>query len=319
MLKHLALFSLLCIGCMESSSPDPIPVQPIAAPVSGDLVMALEADASTISTLFKYAGPSNAITIRDNLSLSFGDTGIRLPAGTGFSYSLTELGGTVSFSSPKPVITTKVAGLTVHPILDRIVLRQPDQAVAYATDLFGIQHTRILDLPKIASAGPELSPQPTEPLSHPKEAGSVQQLPRRSLPGTVTVWSLDGIIENEVKDYDNFVFNPDRKCFSPLRPAIEYCQGGRTYRQLGWQGIDRFVEDSSTEFRAQSAAASAVAPAVSSPARPMAGLHSHRCTHYGTKYASYTPSVWSHTAASQGSRPDHTCPVCGTLVWNKYD
>lgn len=286
---------------MEATSPAPAPFR--EAPVSPTLsTVAVETSASTISTLFKYAGNSNEISIRDDLSVNFGDTGIRLPAGSGFSYVLSELGGTIDFRLPKPVITTHVAGLEVHPILDRIVLRQPNQAVAYATDLFGIQHTKVIELPDSAEKPSESVPQPA--------------MSRRSLPsgGQVYIWSLDSRIQDEVKDYNNFTFNPGRKCFSSLRPAIEYCQSGRTYRQLGWQGLDRLISDSSTEFKAQSTSAS-----VPTAKAAVGTLHSHRCTHVGTKFASYAPSVWSHTSASKGSVHDHTCPICGTLQWNVYD
>lgn len=320
--KHLLLL-LLC-GCMEVSSPTPTPIAlPPALP--GDFAVALEADASTISTIFKYAGASNEISLRDPLVVAFGDNTLSLPAGSAVRYDLSDAGGTISFGSPKPIVTTKAFGLTVHPVLDRIVLRQPSHATAYARDLFGVTHSQCFELPGLApdsssKDGPVPSPPSQEAQEEPERRDSVPPEPnivsRRCLPDnrpSVSVWTIDIEIQSAVSGKElpiHFDFNPDKVAFSNQRPALEWSVSGRTHRQLGWQGLANFLkayESSGTE------------PAAVSVKPVLPGSHSHRCTHFGTIYASKPATVWSHTSASRGNRADHTCPVCGSVVWDIHD
>lgn len=153
--RFLPLLALLVAGCMETSAVvQRFPFQPPSPPVSpqevSDFAVALEASASTIQTIFKYGGSQNEIRIRDSYSAAFGDTSIVLPAGCNFSYALSELGGSIVFGSPKPIVTTKVLGVSIHPILDRIVLREPNQAVAHVRDMFGVEHTQLIELPQLS-------------------------------------------------------------------------------------------------------------------------------------------------------------------------
>lgn len=319
--KHLLLL-LLC-GCMEVSSPTPTPIAlPPALP--GDFAVALEADASTISTIFKYAGASNEISLRDPLVVAFGDNTLSLPAGSAVRYDLSDAGGTISFGSPKPIVTTKAFGLTVHPVLDRIVLRQPDHATAYARDLFGVTHSQCFELPGLApdssSLGPVPSPPSQEAQEEPERRDSVPPEPnivsRRCLPDnrpSVSVWTIDIEIQSAVSGKElpiHFDFNPDKVAFSNQRPALEWSVSGRTHRQLGWQGLANFLKAYDT---------SGTEPAAVSVKPVLPGSHSHRCTHFGTIYASKPATVWSHTSASRGNRADHTCPVCGSVVWDIHD
>lgn len=211
---------LLFVGCMEV--PSPVLVQPPKAAMSE---LDVEVSSSTISALFHSIGPKNAISIRDRLAFSHNGTDVLLPAGANFEYSISELGGTVDFGLPKPVITTYVLGLPVRPILDRIVLSQPDRATAYATDMLGIQHSRTFPLPDLSTpqaeekvseynqsfpsepaitvepaTPPEVRPRGFEPFVPEQELVELtklheQSVPRRNLPtasGTIYVWTQNG-------------------------------------------------------------------------------------------------------------------------------
>lgn len=335
---------LLLVGCMQPSSlPAPSPRQ---RPVSvGDVSLAVEADASTISTLFKYAGASNEISLRSDLDLKFGDTGLHLPAGTSFAYELTELGGTVTFGHPKPVVSTKVLGATVHPTLDKIVLRQPNLAVAYATDFLGVQHTSTINLPDIGQPAVELAvPEPAEkkvpapedlpePLQKPVPGSPVPPPDKSVKPGMserdlpiVFLWTLryenpdrtDAVSQAVINDcYNNGTFHlvvdpKEHKPFSKQRPCLQYSNGSRTHHQLGWSGLKSFLEalqsPPATEERTQEPPK---AVTNSSPVGIITapGWHSHRCLSCG-----YT---WSHNELAKGNPALHTCPHCHLLQWDK--
>lgn len=254
----LHAWPLFFLGCMETAKVVPAPsppapwIPPIAPPEADEKgVLPIDLPKATIAQLHKYLGDANAFAIKEQLSFVFPQASITLPAGTNLSYTLSDAGGTIQFARPKPIIETTVWGRKVHPILDKIIISKPNIATAYATDLFGMQHTKEFDLPFLGEPEPSPIPPGAEivqprPLPPSPTLAPVPELPILYFWTTHPCMHCDrarGAFASMYPKIFRVIENPPGKpSFASTSPAFQWSHNGKLYQTTGFTNINIFLQ-----------------------------------------------------------------------------
>lgn len=333
-----------CCGCM---APMPIPSPPQRLPQKtveiGSYTVAVEAETSLLTTIHKFVGDSNEITIQKPLHFEHDGTTIDLSSGTSFSYAFADDSGQLVFNRPRPVVTTSLFGpFKIHPVLDRILFKSPGTATAVVIDAFGVEHQKTIDLGR--SSVPSGCP-PNDSMPSPEPC--ISPVPRRCVSRpTVYIWtqrygkspehghgSLGTAALDSLSGFDcpfDLIVNPNDKVpYCDERPCFEWSTEEGPRRQVGWPGKDEFLRrwaEPDNYLQPLPPSKASTPPKVVHPSTVASQVvrsapacyHYHRCTHAGTKHSSSPASVWMHTESSRGNRHDHTCPVCGSVQWDIY-
>lgn len=241
-MKYAAILSVIAVGCMGSTEPKPKPGPPPITEKRIDekpepLSMAVHAEASVLATVHELLGDGGQLTIDPEQSIV-----VRRPAatltikpGTEVRYKLTDKGGTITFSDPRPKIEAKVWGLRVSPELARVDLSPDNTGTAHVdTGPVTIKRRFALSWEEAAGAGPDQSEDTrpivrvysTDPCGYCDLAKTAFEQ-QKELPFRVRIIeATGGEVPTWVESYPTF-----------------HWQGRDGWRQsVGWPGIDSFVE-----------------------------------------------------------------------------
>jgi len=241
----LAVLAILAMaasgGCMKPTEPKQ---EPGPAPITDTQVedkpeplsMSVKADASLLATLHEMIGDGGRLVIDPEQSIV-----VRRPAatltikpGTEVQYKLTDSGGTITFTDPRPKIEAKVWGLRVSPELARLDLSPDNTGTAHVdTGPITIKRRFALSWEDAAGAGPEPSADTrpvlrmysTDPCLYCDLADTAFEQ-AGTLPFVVEkIATTGGEVPQWVEAYPTF-----------------HWQGADGWRQLvGWPGLDKFL------------------------------------------------------------------------------
>ncbi len=132
---RFAILFLLCVGCqqIQPAAPKGDPA-PKPGPTEFAHTLAIEIPSNVVVALHQYLGDKNTVTLAQPLTIKQESLSVLMPAGASVSYSLSDVEGTVIFNKPKPRVTAKLAGITIHPDLDQIDLKAPASATAHVRE-----------------------------------------------------------------------------------------------------------------------------------------------------------------------------------------
>lgn len=158
-MRYLPLL-LLLIGCVQAPASLAKPVKkpvPIIQPSKVETsVLKVETDLSLLKGLQTYLGTHNTLTLSEPLKIAKDGTTISLPANTSLNWTFSDAKNVVIFKEPKPVITVKEWGVTLHPVLDQVELLSSEKGQATVTEL-GKQFKRDFSLVWHSSTGNSIS------------------------------------------------------------------------------------------------------------------------------------------------------------------
>ncbi len=319
--------SLLCllvlVGCQESvpdlKLPDTSPVFPIFHP-EHDSEVKVEIPETLTKSLHTYLGDKNTVALTLPLTIVSKDVTVSLPAGASISYELTDIGGTIVFNNPRPILTVKTWGVTIHPFLDKLVLTSPNHAKAYVTE-FGRQFTKDLELgnDSVSVIGSEEEPPGQQEVSPVCPIPRV--VPRQSevepLP-TVYFWSMSGCppcIAADAAFRSNgplpfkVVKNPGflLPSMPSSRPVFGIEHHGKIRHVYGWPGYKPFLT-LFEEFTGAKPKAKVAKSAHRSPWRPNGPITASMLTYSGKHWGVSGQSVEYHLVHGHRFSPQEIAP-----------
>ena len=159
----VVLVFLLCSGCVQNSGPDdplpppspkPKPVIVEPEPLPEPITLSVTAADSLLSTLHETLGDSGSITINPESAIVIRrpQATLTIKPGTKLSYDLTNSGGSISFSNPRPSVSASVWGIKVTPQLARLDLK-PDNTGTAHVEAGPLKLSRQFSLGWLESAG----------------------------------------------------------------------------------------------------------------------------------------------------------------------
>lgn len=131
----LLIWTLICcVGCSTPKKGRKLPVYKRSAPTT-ESVLTVTTPADDLKGVQKYIGDGNTVTATKSMHFDFGKTQVDLPAGANCTFSNVEDSVQLTFNPPMPTVTAKVGPLTIHPFLQKILLRPDGTADALVKEL----------------------------------------------------------------------------------------------------------------------------------------------------------------------------------------